>query len=286
MHSSPQNLLYQIRQKYWPLNGRNLCRKIVHSCIRCFRANPKQCSQQMGNLPKYRVNRDFVFNSVGVDLCGPFFIKNRGQRKGSPRKNYVCLFVCLVTKAVHLEIISDLTSQAAIATLKRFIARRGKCSKIVSDNATNFVGANRELQELAKLAQNQNESLIRFLADEAIEWEFIPPRSPNFGGQHEAGIKSFKYYLKRTIGQASLTYEEFSTIMVQIESMLNSRPLTPLTSNIDDLEILTPGHFLIGRTFTAIPEPMYLDLPDNRLHLWQRITKSVQTVWKNGVLII
>ena len=100
-HSGPQNLLYQIRQKYWPLNGRNRCRKIVHNCISCFKANPKLCSQKMGDLPKERTNPDFVFNSTGIDLCGPFFIKNKNQRKGSPMKIYVALFICLATKAIH-----------------------------------------------------------------------------------------------------------------------------------------------------------------------------------------
>lgn len=282
-HFGPQNLLYQIRQNYWPLNGRNLCRKIVHSCIVCIKSNPKQC-YKMGDLPKQRVNRDFVFNSIGVDLCGPFFIKNKGQRRGSLTKIFVCIFVCLVTKAVHLEIVSDLTSEALIATLKRFIARRGKCSKIFSDNGTNFVGANRELQRLFKLVLNQDEKLTKFLTGENLEWEFIPPRAPNFGGLWEAGVKSFKYYLKRTVSHSNLTYEELLTVLVQIESILNSRPLTPLTSDIEDLEILTPAHFLIGRPLTAIPEPLLTDLSNNRLGLWQKTTKSVQTIWKKWSL--
>lgn len=234
----------------------------------------------MGDLPEVRINRDFVFNSVGIDLCGPFLIKNKYQRKASPTKVYVSLFICLVTKAIHLETVSDLTTESLIAALKRFIARRGKCSKIFSDNATNFVGANKELKQLFNLIKFQDESLVNFSIEEKIEWKFIPPRAPNFGGLWEAGIKSLKYYMKRMVGSTLFSYEEFLTLLIQIEAMLNSRPLTPLSAEIDDLEVLTPAHFLIGRPLTAIPEPPLLDIKSNRLSLWQKTNKVVDTVWK------
>lgn len=173
-----------------------------------------------------------------------------------------------------------MTSGALIAALKRFISRRGKCSRIHSDNGSNLVRANKDLKEFYKLVQTKEPKLSEFFLDENIEWKFIPPRAPNFGGLWEAGVKSFKYYFKRAIGDSRLTYEEFLTIMVQVESLLNSRPLTPLSSDVDDLEILTPGHFLIGRPMTSIPEPNLLDIETNRLSLWGKITKIVQLVWK------
>lgn len=283
-HLGPQNLLFQVRQKYWPIHGRNLCKKIVHNCIICFKANPKVCSQKMGNLPKQRITPDKVFSSTGIDLCGPFLIKNKFQRKGPEIKVYVCIFICLVTKAIHLEIISDLTSQALIATLKRFISRRGKCLKIFSDNGTNMVGANRELRALFKLVTEQEDSLFAFFAEENIEWVFIPPRSPNWGGLWEANIKGFKYHFKRVAGNSRFTYEELLTLVTQIEGILNSRPLTPLSADSNDLEVLTPAHFLVGRPITAIIEPSLTNVEMNRLNAWQRITKSVQTIWKRWSL--
>ncbi|GFU21132.1 integrase catalytic domain-containing protein [Trichonephila clavipes] len=117
-HLGPQHLLYQVRLKYWPIHGRNICRKVVHNCVICFKFNPKICSKKMGDLPKERITPDKVFNSTGIDLCGPFFIKNKYQRKGPEIKAYVCIFICLVTKAIHLEIISDLTSQALILPIE------------------------------------------------------------------------------------------------------------------------------------------------------------------------
>ncbi|GFV36985.1 integrase catalytic domain-containing protein [Trichonephila clavipes] len=281
LHSGPQSLLYQIRQNFWILNGRNICRKVVHNCVICCKANPTCTDQIMADLPKDRVIKNYPFNVSGVDFCVPFYIKYKGQRKGVYNKIYVCIFICFVSKAVHLDIVTDLTSNAFIATLKRFIFRRGKCAKLYSDNATNFVGANIELKKkMFNLVCKPDEALASYMASEGIDWKFLPPRAPNFGGLWEAGVKSFKFYLKRVVGNIRLTYEEFLTVIIQIEGMLNSRPLVPLSSDLDDLNVLTPSHFLIGRSITSIVEPDLTNLNENRLDNWQKITKIIQLIWK------
>ncbi|GFW60813.1 uncharacterized protein TNCV_2672341 [Trichonephila clavipes] len=183
------------------------------------------------------------------------------------------------SKAVHLEIVSDLTTDAFLATLKRSVARRGKCATISSDNAKNFVGANRELKRLHNLLKFPEEKLSSYLSSEGISWNFMPPRAPNFGGLWDAGVKSFKFYLKRAVGNLNMTLEEFLTIITQIEGILNSRPITPLSEDFDDLEVLTPGHFLIGRPITSISEPNLLDKTENTLSRWQKLTKIVQHIW-------
>ncbi|GFW55283.1 uncharacterized protein TNCV_116691 [Trichonephila clavipes] len=183
------------------------------------------------------------------------------------------------SKAVHLEIVSDLTTDAFLATLKRFEDRRGKCATISSDNAKNFVGANRELKRLHNLLKFPEEKLSSYLSSEGISWNFRPPRAPNFGGLWEAGVKSFKFYLKRAVGNLKITLEVFLTIITQIEGILNSRPITPLSEDIDDLEVLTPCHFLIGRPITSISEPNLLDKTENSLSRWQKLTKIVQHIW-------
>ncbi|GFX17292.1 integrase catalytic domain-containing protein [Trichonephila clavipes] len=218
-------------------------------------AKPIVSTQIMGNLPKERLITDYPFNCSGVDFFGPFFIKNKGQRKGNLFKVYICIFVSFVFKTVHIELVSDLTSQAFIAALKRFMARRGKCAKLFSDNGKNFVGASNEIKKLLEIVRKSDQKLANYLAAEGIEWKFIPARSPNFGGLWEAAIKSCKYHLKRVVNGINLTHEELLTVTVQIEGILNSRPLCPLSNNDDDFQVLRPAHFLINRSLNSLEEP-------------------------------
>ncbi|GFT72147.1 integrase catalytic domain-containing protein [Trichonephila clavipes] len=218
LHTGASSLLY-VREKFWPLNGRSLCRKVVHECLVCLKSRPLVTSQLMGNLPRDRVVPDYPFNCSGVDFCGPFMIRYKNQRKGILHKIYICVFVCFVTKAIHIEIVSDLTSDAFIATLKRFFSRRGKCARLYSDNGKAFVGANKELKRFLKLIEDSDDNLTGFLFAEGMEWKFIPPRAPSFGGLWEASVKSIKYHLKRVVSGSNLTYEEFLTVCIQIEGI-------------------------------------------------------------------
>ncbi|GFX33361.1 integrase catalytic domain-containing protein [Trichonephila clavipes] len=238
---------------------------------------PIVSTQIMGNLTKERLITDYPFNCSGVDFSGPFFIKNKGQRKGNLFKVYICIFVWFVFKAVHIELVSDLTSQAFIAALKRFMARRGKT---VLDNGKNFVGASNEIKKLLEIVRNPDEKLANYLAAEGIEWKFIPARSPNFGALWEAAIKSCKYDLKRVVNGINLTYEELLTVTVQIEGILNSRPLCPPSNNDDDFQVLTPAHFLINRSLNSLEEPNLTKCKESNLKKWQKITKLVQLMWK------
>ncbi|GFW39131.1 integrase catalytic domain-containing protein [Trichonephila clavipes] len=217
LHTGASSLLHYVREKFWPLNGRSLCRKVVHECLVCFKSRPFVTSQLMGNLPCDRVVPDYPFNCSGVNFCGPFMIRYKNQRKGILHKIYICVFVCFVSKAIHIEIVSDLTSDAFIATLKRFFSRRGKCAKLYSDNGKTFVGANKELKRFLKLIEDSDDNLAGFLSAEGIEWKFIPPRAPSFGGLWEASVKSIKYHLRRVVSGSNLTYEEFLTVCIQIE---------------------------------------------------------------------
>jgi hypothetical protein len=142
------------------------------------------------------------------------------------------------------------------------------------------VGANLEIKRLLKLVKTPDETLSHYLTNEGINWRFIPPKSPNFGGLWEAGVKSFKFHLKRVVGSSRLTLEEFLTVISEIEGVLNSRPLTPLSSDFDDFETLTPGHFLIGRPITSLVEPHLTDISESHLNRWQKVTKLGQLIWK------
>lgn len=137
----------------------------------------------MGSLPSERVKISRAFVTTGIDFCGPFFYKSE-VRNRPPIKCYICLFICFSTKAVHLELAKDLTTASFLATLKPFVCTRGKPQTIWSDNATNFIGAKRELRELKELFLNQEHSKAVYeqCSKDGIEWRLIPPRSPHFGG--------------------------------------------------------------------------------------------------------
>jgi hypothetical protein len=146
LHGGTQLTLRHLRQKYWIIGGRNLVKAHIRRCVICARQVAKASMQLMRNLPESRVNPSSSFSHTGVDYAGPFGIipfVGRGQRI---RKHYIALFMCLATKAIHLEVVEDYTTAGFLAAFRRFVSRRGLPAHMYSDNGTNFHGADRELQ--------------------------------------------------------------------------------------------------------------------------------------------
>ncbi|XP_029171202.1 uncharacterized protein LOC114940633 [Nylanderia fulva] len=235
---------------------------------------------QIGDLPSPRVNPSSPFAHTGVDYTGPFLVTPFVGRGQKTRKNYIALFICLVTKAIHVELVEDYSSAGFLASFRRFVSRRGLPSKLYSDNGTNFHGADKELND-AFSALMKDSSLHDILANDKIEWNFIPSAAPHFGGLWEAGIKSLKSHLKRVAGSRTLSQAEFATLLCQIEACLNSRPIAALSDDPSDLSALTPGHFLIGRPIIAIPEESVLESNANRLSRWQMVHSLVEQIWRS-----
>ena len=258
LHAGPTMLLGSLTRRFNILYMRKTVHSITRGCITCRHLTTKPQPQLLGQLPLERITATSVFNKVGVDYAGPFLVKYGAVRKRATVKSYVCVFVCLAIKAVHLELVSDLTAEAFLAALRRFTARRGYPVLIWSDNGRNFVGAKRELSEIYEFLEQQMKDgvISQFCAAKHIEWKYIPEHSPHFGGIWEAAVKSTKYHLKRVIGETRLTFEELTTVLTQVESCLNSRPLTPINTPDDDsVEVLTPGHFRVSRPLCALPDP-------------------------------
>lgn len=157
---------------------------------------------------------------------------------------------------------------------KTIFAQRGKSSTIFSDNGTNFVGASNELTKTLRELINSDihkTEVLTFLENQGISWRFNPRNSPHFGGLWEAAVKSFKYIFIRSIGNKLFSFEELSTFTTEIEAILNSRPITPMSSDPNDLRSLSPSHFLIGDLLMSVPENDLTDVPENRLSNWQSI---------------
>lgn len=281
LHGGPQLMLNYLRSAYWIIKAKNLVKQHVGKCISCIRQKIKTQTQLMGSLPSARVTPGRAFIRSGVDYAGPINLrvsKGKGQRS---YKGYVCLFVCMVTKAIHLEVVSDLTSRGFLEAFKRFVSRRGHCLEVYSDNGTNFVGASRELKYLFDMEKsNTTQEIVESLASTGTTWHFIPARSPNFGGLWEAGIKSTKHHIRRVIGDSTLTFEEMTTLLCQIEACLNSRPISVLPNEPGEPNPLTPGHFLIGQALVTVPEINYETSSMSNLKRWQMTQKMLQNFWR------
>jgi hypothetical protein len=236
----------------------------------------------MADLPSFRVTPARPFVHSGLDFGGPFYIKSSKLKGARAQKAYLCVIVCMATKAVHLELVSDLTTDAFLAALDRFVARRGLCRLIYSDWGTNFVGASNHFKDLHNfLAKSQTYPNVEsYLLERQIQFKRNPPTGSNFGGIFEAAVKSAKTLLKRVVGDTKLTFEELYTLFARIEAILNSRPLCPLTDNVEDLSVLTPAHFLVGESLLSVSEYSLSDITENRLSRWQLLQKFAQQLWK------
>lgn len=176
--------------------------EVVRKCKTCCRQTAKPQPQLLGQLPIERVSPGFVFQKVGVDYARPIKVKYGMVCKPTVVKAYICIFVSLSINTVHLEAASDLTSEAFIATLRRFIARRGYPNLIWSDHGSNFVGDDREIREFHEFLKQQKtkRDISEFCTASNLEWRFIPEHGPHFGGLWEAAVKSTKFHLKRIVG--------------------------------------------------------------------------------------
>lgn len=281
LHGGPQLMLNYLRSKYWIVGAKSLVRQFVRKCVTCLRYSAQPTQPYMGQLPVSRVTAHRPFLKSGVDYAGPINIrvsKGRGHRS---TKGYICLFICMATKAIHLEVVSDMTSQGFLAAFKRFVARRGHVVDLWSDNGTNFVGSARELKELFNEERSKVAiEIASWLASNHTNWHFIPPHSPNFGGLWESGIKSTKHHLKRVVGNSTLTFEEMTTTLSQIEACLNSRPISQISYSPEDPCPLTPGHFLVGEPLVLVPEVNYESSNISTLKRWHLTQRMVQDFWR------
>lgn len=289
LHGGPRLVLNTIRLECWILKVKNLVKKIIRNCKECVLYKKKCQNQIMSVLPEDRVNFSRPFTNTGVDFAGPFELKTFTGRSCKITKGYTCLFVCFSTKAIHLEAVSDLSTSAFLAAFARFISRRGCPSKMYSDNGRNFVGAARQIDTNFKaLVKVFKDETVAKYSHQQLSWHFIPAGAPHMGGLWEAGVKSFKIHLKKVSGQLKFTFEEFSTLLATIEACLNSRPLSSLSNDVDDLTALTPGHFLIGGPILTPAEPAETASVDSILNRWRKV-KAIQSElcrrWKNEYLV-
>lgn len=279
LHGGSQLTTRTIREKYWIIGGRNAIRKIIHECITCVKMKGQTCTQQMANLVEERVQPTVPFTNVSLDYCGPFEVKRYPGRCRTLVKVWVCVFICMSTRGIHLEVVHDLTSAAFIDAFQQFAARRGYCATIISDNAKTFIGAKRQMLEIEEIFGKSAHSSL--FSTRGIEWKFIMPRSPSQGGSHEVAVKLFKHHLRRVMGTNLLSVSEISSLATRIEGCLNSRPLAVQTDDPNDHVVVTPAQLIRGSSLVIAPpvEPILENEPITNHHL-RKVQYWHQDIWR------
>uniref|UniRef100_A0ABD2W5D2 Integrase catalytic domain-containing protein n=1 Tax=Trichogramma kaykai TaxID=54128 RepID=A0ABD2W5D2_9HYME len=281
LHGGTRLVITHLRQSFWIPRVTRVVGTHLRKCIVCLRYRAATTSQPMADLPAVRVTPSRLFESSGVDYAGPFRLKASNHRGNLSYKGYMAIFVCMATKAVNLEAVSSYDTASFIAAFRRFTSRRGPCLHLYSDRGTNFVGADAELRRMHNKGSEFYDSIFTQLRDQqGTTWHYNPPGSPHFGGLWESGVKSVKHHLKRMIGDSLLTYEEFATLLAQIEAVLNSRPLTPPAESLEPESVLTPAYLIIGAPSFIINEPPIKSENLSTLERWQRITLLTQEFWE------
>jgi len=192
-------------------------------------------------------------------------------------KHYVCVFSYLATRALHLEVAFLLNTSSFLLALQRFMSRRGKPETLVSDNGTNFVGANRLLREGVQRMQADRD-LQRKQAISNINWKFNPPRASHQGGVFERMIRSVRKIFSSLVSEKNLNDEKLLTLMTEVERILNSRPITPVSSDPSDMNALTPNALLMGRLDSSIAMDVFAK-SDGYKRSWRAVNWMAEQFW-------
>ncbi|GBO18374.1 hypothetical protein AVEN_130645-1 [Araneus ventricosus] len=234
-HSGVSHKLVQVREKYWILKCRQTIKSVLSKCTICKRFNSSPGTQVIAPLPDIRVEQSAPFTIIGVDFAGPLFVKDTNA------KQYILLITCAVTRSVHLELVGDMTTDTFLLAFRRFISRRGLCSVVISDNARTFKRAELEIKRIWNILNHPD--VKNFYSFNGIKWQYIVERAAWWGGFYERMVRTVKTALRKTLGKSCLTVEQLLTVLIEIEGMINSRPITYVGSDTEEPTALTPAHF-------------------------------------------
>ena len=277
-HVGTNWLLSLILNKYWIVRIKSYIKYVKRSCVVCRRlyASPEQ--QYMADLPLERcLSGNPPFSFVGVDLFGPLYaVQGRSQVK-----RYGCIYSCMNTRGCHLELLDSLDTESFILGLRRFLSRRGCPKKVYSDNGSNLVSAHKEIK--LALKQLDKEKVINEARQNDIEWHFNPPLASNFGGFYERMIRSVRSILAAQLSSPvpKMTTEVMRTIFCEVEAILNSRPITKVSLDIDDDSYLTPNHLILLKGYK--PMSWGDDIGKSYRSHWQIVRKFADDFWKRWV---
>lgn len=277
-HMGREYMIAEMRQYVHIVGINATVKKILRMCIICRKTQGKPQQQLMADLPLDRLQMDNPpFTNTGTDYFGPFMVaRGRGQVK-----RYGVIFTCLVSRAVHIEVAHTLDTSGFINALRRFIARRGCVKLIRSDNGGCYVAGNRELNDSIK--QWNDSQISDTCLEKGIDWKFQPPNASNFGGVFERMIRTVRKILNSLLqefsGQVSLTDDSLSTLLCEVEAIINNRPLTAVTNDPNDLDALTPFH-LLGLSFEcSFPPGIFENWDCYSRRRWRQVQFLTDVFW-------
>ncbi|XP_059047188.1 uncharacterized protein LOC131842631 [Achroia grisella] len=274
LHAGSQTLINCVREQYWIIGIRRLVKSIIRHCVACRRHNSRPYTVHSAPLPADRVRCGAAFEATGIDMAGPLYLK-------SGDKCWVVLFTCATYRAIHLELCTSLSTEDFLLSLRRFLARRGRVRTIYSDNGTNFRGAHSLLNKIDWAEISKKSSIQK------LQWKFIPPNAPWWGGFWERLIKMLKELLRRMLGKAALHYTELLTILTECEAILNNRPLTYITENTENLMPLTPSMFINCLSYDVSDlDEVNTESLNNRLKYIQKLKNDFKVRFRNEYLAI
>ncbi|XP_062710974.1 uncharacterized protein LOC134289009 [Aedes albopictus] len=274
-HLNHETIVNELRQKYWIPRLRNVCNKVRRQCQHCKNARAQPQPPIMADLPPARLaaySRPFSF--AGIDYFGPIQVVV-GRRI---EKRWGVLITCLVVRAIHIEIAHSLNTSSCIMALRNFMARRGVPLELFSDRGTNFVGANRELTEAVRLLDH--DQLMQEFVTPDTKWTFLPPSSPHMGGSWERLVQSVKKILGKMQLPRTPTDEVLRNSLMEVECIINSRPLTYVPIDDAEHEALTPNHFLLGSSGGSKPLVAYDDSPATLVNNWRTSQIYANIFWR------
>jgi len=250
LHAGQETTVSFVRDMFWIPQIRQIVKSVIRSCVPCRKVNGKSYkTPETPPLPKCRLEEAPPFTVTGVDFTGALHYKNADN---TISKAYICLFTCGVTRAIHLEVVMNMTTLSFLHAFRRFTARRSLPSHMISDNGTTFIKAAEEIKTICEDSQ-----LHDYLAGRNVQWTFIPKRAPWFGGFYERMVGVTKTVLKKILGKRMLSWDELNTIVVETEAVVNDRPITYAAAYHDELIPLSPSMLLHGRPMSTLP---YLDV--------------------------
>ncbi|XP_037501439.1 uncharacterized protein LOC119375333 [Rhipicephalus sanguineus] len=234
LHRGIQLTLQDLRKRFWIIKKRRTVKRVLKACLPCRRRCLLPEAAPVAPLPKERIHEATAFEVVGIDFCGPLYCRDEFA---STEKVYIVVFSCAVTRAVHLELTTDLTARAFLHAFKRFAARRGIPAIVYSDNAKAFRCSAKQLCSLFE------DDVQDYASSHRIKWRFIVECAPWW-----AALEA----LKRCLERSSLRYNELLTVLAEVEAPVNCRPLTYLEDDVTSTDVLTPSH-LVGKRLVTLP---------------------------------